>query len=231
MTRAGPFLLAAAAAVTAGCQQKMADQPSYKPYAASGFFPDGMSARRPPEGAVAREWLLQADPLTTGLKPAFRDSPAPAGEKAGAAPRPDAPSDPAKFVDGFPFALTRTDLDRGQERYTIFCAVCHDPVGTGSGKIPERGYVKPPNFHTDPSRGFALYRQTVPLRDAPVGYLFEVVSRGYGAMPRYGPQIPPKDRWRVVAYVRALQLSRHADLEKLPPAMRTAAADALGGPP
>lgn len=231
MTRAGPLLLAAVAIVTAGCQQKMAGQPSYKPYAASGFFPDGMSARRPPEGAVAREWVLHSDSLTTGLKPAFHGSPTPAGEKAGITPRPDAPSDPGKFADTFPFELTRADLDRGQERYTIFCAVCHDPLGTGSGKIPERGYVKPPNFHTDSSRGFALYRQTVPLRDAPVGYLFEVVSRGYGAMPRYGPQIPPKDRWRVAAYVRALQLSRHADLAKLPPAERKAAEAALGVPP
>jgi mono/diheme cytochrome c family protein len=218
------------AALAAGCQQKMAEQPNYRPYQPSAFFADGMSARQLPEGVVAREWPRSDDPLMTGLKPEFRGAPAPAGEKATATP-PGAPSDPAKFVDTFPFELTRADLDRGQERYTIFCAVCHDPVGTGGGKIPERGYVKPPNFHTDASRGFALYRKAVLLRDAPVGYLFEVVSRGYGAMPRYGPQLPPRDRWRVVAYVRALQLSRHADLGKLPPAARKAAADALGGPP
>lgn len=231
MNRSGSLLLAAATAVTAGCQQKMAEQPSYRPYQPSAFFADGMSARRPPEGAIAREWLRSDDPLMTGLKAGAGGSPAPAGEKATATPPRGAPSDPGKFVDAFPLELTRADLDRGQERYTIFCAVCHDPIGTGSGTIPERGYVKPPNFHADASRGFALYRKAVPLREAPVGYLFEVVSRGYGAMPRYGPQIPPKDRWRVVAYVRALQLSRHADLEKLPPAARKAAADALGGPP
>jgi mono/diheme cytochrome c family protein len=229
MTRAGPLLLVAALA--AGCQQKMADQPSYRAYEPSAFFPDGMAARRLPDGVVAREWVRSTDPLMTGLKAGARGAPAPAGEKAEATPPPDAPTDPGKFVDEFPFALARADLDRGQERYTIFCAVCHDPVGTGNGKIPERGYVRPPNFHTDPSRGFALYRQAVPLRAAPVGYLFEVVSRGYGAMPRYGPQIPPADRWRVVAYVRALQLSQHAELDRLPPAAREAALESLGGRP
>ncbi len=218
------FCLAAAAA---GCQQKMAGQPSYRPYQPSGFFADGMSARPLPGGVVAREWLRSDDPLMTGVKPG--QTPAPAGEKDKSTPRPDAPSDPGKFVDAFPFELTRADLDRGQERYTIFCAVCHDPVGTGQGKIPERGYVRPPNLHADTSRGFALYRKDVPLRAAPVGYLFEVVSRGYGAMPRYGPQIPPQDRWRVVAYVRALQLSQHAELGKLPPNARAAAERALGG--
>lgn len=207
----------------------MADQPSYQTYEPSAVFPRGMAARQPPEGAVAREWLRTDDPLMTGLKE--RGSPAPAGAKPGTTPPPDAPSDPGKFVNGYPFELTRADLDRGQERFTIYCAVCHDPIGTGKGRIPERGYIKPPNFHTDNSRGFALYRKTVPLRTAPVGYLFEVVSRGYGAMPRYGPQIPPKDRWRIVAYVRALQLSQHAELDRLPADVRQAAEQSLGGAP
>ena len=229
MTRA--LLILIAAAVTTGCQQKMADQPSYRPYEPSAFFENGMSARHPPEGAVAREWLLSDDPLVTGLKAEFRNAPAPAGAKPGTVPPPDAPTEPAKFVDSFPFELTRADLKRGQERYTIYCAVCHDPLGNGKGKIPERGYVKPPNFHTDDSRGFALYRKAVPLRTAPVGYLYEVVSRGYGAMPKYGAQIPARDRWRVVAYVRALQLSRHAEVDKLPPAAQKAARESLGGAP
>jgi mono/diheme cytochrome c family protein len=243
--------LLALAAAAAGCQQKMAQQPYYRPYEPSPFFPDGMSARKPPEGAVAREWLLPDDPLTSGLKPQFRVArPAAVGEKPapkvgqnndqkndqkgrpnGEGAPADAPSDPAKFVDSYPYELTRADLERGQERYTIFCAVCHDPLGTGNGKIPERGYVKPPNFHADASRGFALYRKGVPLRTAPVGYLFEVVSRGYGAMPRYGPQIPPKDRWRIVAYVRALQLSQRAELNSLPPGVREEAEQSLGGAP
>src|SRR4051794_1449826 len=103
MNRTGSLLLAATAAVTAGCRQKMAEQPSYRPYQSSAFFADGTSARHPPEGVVAREWLRSDDPLMTGLKPESRGSPAPAGEKAGAAPPAGAPSDPAKFVDAFPF--------------------------------------------------------------------------------------------------------------------------------
>jgi mono/diheme cytochrome c family protein len=209
----------------------MARQPSYRPYEPSEFFADGMSARTPPEGTIAREWLRSDDPLMTGLTAGPRGTPAPAGEKPGTAPPKDAPSDPGKFVEQFPFPLTRDDLERGQERFTIFCAVCHDPVGTGRGRIPERGYVKPPNFHTDASRGFAMYRQAVPLRTAPVGYLFEVVSRGFGAMPRYDAQIPAKDRWCIVAYVRALQLSQYAELDRLPPAVRDAAKPALGDLP
>ena len=224
-------LLLLAAVVTAGCQQKMAEQPSYRALDPSDFFADGTSARHPPEGTVARGWLLSDDPLMTGLKPEFRDAPAPAGQKADVTPPPDAPSDPAKFVDGFPFELTRAELERGQERYTIFCAVCHSPLGDGNGKIPERGYVKPPNFHTDHSRGFGLYRKTVLLRGAPVGYLYEVVSRGYGAMPSYRSQIPARDRWRIVAYVRALQISRHAELDALPPGVRKQTEEALGGAP
>jgi mono/diheme cytochrome c family protein len=208
----------------------MAEQPSYRPYQPSAFFQDGASAQPLPVGVIAREWLLSADPLTSGLR-GGRESPLPAGEKPDTTPPPDAPSDPAKFVDGFPFELTLAGLKRGQERFTIFCAVCHDPLGTGKGKIPERGYVKPPNFHTDSSRGFALYRKEVPLREVPVGYLFEVVSRGYGAMPRYAKQLDAKDRWRVVAYVRSLQLSQHAELSKLPPEALKSAEALLGGTP
>jgi mono/diheme cytochrome c family protein len=211
----------------------MADQPSYRPLAPGGAFPHGMSARPLPKGAVAREWPFSDDRAVSGLKPEFRHGPpTPAGDKPPpAAPPPGAPSDPARFVTEFPFPPTRADLDRGQERYTIFCAMCHDPVGTGQGKVPECGYVKPPNFHADTSRGFAQYGRQVPLRDVPAGYVFEVVTRGYGAMPRYGPQIAADDRWRVVAYVRALQLSRHAELDRLPPAAREAAEEALRGGP
>ena len=142
-------------------------------------------------------------------------------------PRPTRPGSSPTFLS----SSTREDLDRGQERYTIFCAVCHDPIGTGQGKIVERGYVRPPNYHTERSRGFARYGKSIPLRDVPAGYLFEVITRGYGAMPRYAPQIPPADRWRIVAYVRALQLSQHAVLGDLPPARREAVNEALRSTP
>ena len=217
--------------VASGCQQEMANQPSYRPLVPSRLFPDGMSARPLSRGVVAREWKASEDPLRNGLKPAFRDVPSTSDADRTASvmkPPPDAPTDPSHFVDTFPFEITQADLARGQERYTIYCALCHDPVGTGHGKIVERGYVKPPNFHTEVARGFARYEKNVPLRDAPIGYIFEVISRGYGAMPQYGPQIAERDRWCIIAYLRALQLSQHAVIEDLPLGPRKAARDALG---
>lgn len=221
--------VAIALAGAAGCQQKMAVQPYYRPYETSSFFPNGMSARPFPDGVIAREWLTSEDPLITGLKPGVKAAPAPAGEKLNAAIPKDSPNTPNKFVDEFPFELTRADLDRGQQRYTIFCAICHDPLGTSHGKLPERGYVHPPSYIKDFSHGFALYRQEIPLREVPVGYMFEVVSRGFGAMPRYGPQIPPKDRWRIIAYVRALQISGNADVKSLPASVQRVVQEKLGG--
>jgi mono/diheme cytochrome c family protein len=137
----------------------------------------------------------------------------------------------ADYYDTFPEPVTRTVLERGQQRYTIFCAVCHDPLGTGNGKIVERGYLKPPAFSTDLSRGFLLRDIKVPLREAPVGYLFEVVTQGFGAMPEYAGQVPVHDRWAIVAYVRALQLSQRAPLAGLPEDVRKDALQALEGKP
>jgi mono/diheme cytochrome c family protein len=105
-------------------------------------------------------------------------------------------ADPA-YVDTFPFPITRAVLEHGRNRYTIYCSVCHDNLGTGKGKIVERGYTPPPSYH-------------IPrLREAPVGRFFDVVTNGYGSMPDYKQQIPPRDRWAIVAYIRALQLSQH----------------------
>jgi mono/diheme cytochrome c family protein len=134
-------------------------------------------------------------------------------------------------VTAFPLPIAEADLRRGQQRFTIFCAPCHDPAGTGHGKIVERGYLRPPNYHTDNSRGFERFGHTIPLRDAPIGYFFEVVSRGYGGMPDYAAQVPPDDRWRIVAYVRTLQLSQHAAVKDLPEEEKRAALEALGGQP
>src|SRR5205085_3233880 len=99
-------------------------------------------------------------------------------------------------------------FQRGQERYMIFCVVCHDPLGTGQGKIVERGYTPPPSFHI------------ARLRQAPVGHFFDVITNGYGSMPEYRAQVPPRDRWAIVAYIRALQRSQHATLKDVPPAER-----------
>src|SRR5262249_27554066 len=133
------------------------------------------------------------------------------------------------YTESFPVPLTEAVLRRGRERYTIFCAVCHDPTGNGHGKIVERGYTHPPSYVTDLSRGLKHRRQKVLLRDAPVGYLFEVVTKGYGAMPSYAAQVPVEDRWAILAYVRALQLSQYAKLADLPEGERRTAREQLEG--
>ena len=115
-----------------------------------------------------------------------------------------------KPAETFPFPINRKALLRGQERYNIFCSPCHDQVGTGQGMIVERGYRPPPSYHIDR------------LRAAPAGYFFDVMTRGFGAMPDYAEQIPPGDRWMIVAYIRALQLSQNAKLADVPDSERQA---------
>jgi mono/diheme cytochrome c family protein len=114
----------------------------------------------------------------------------------------------AGTVEEFPFPITRELVERGRNRYMIYCVVCHDAVGGGHGKIVERGYTKPPSYHSER------------LRSAPAGYLFRVVSQGYGSMPSYASQIPVRDRWAIISYVRALQLSQHYPADKLPDEIR-----------
>jgi mono/diheme cytochrome c family protein len=199
------------------CQQEMAGQPSYKPLDPSEFFPDGRSARPQIDGTVARGHLRTDYAFYTGRRTRTSSEPARAAALLGAAAAGDwllalalRSSEDADYVDRFPFAITEEALKRGQERYLIFCVVCHDPLGTGRGKIVERGYTPPPSFHIDR------------LREAPVGRFFAVITNGYGSMPDYRQQIPPRDRWAVTAYVRALQLSQHFPEKELTPEMRTA---------
>lgn len=108
----------------------------------------------------------------------------------------------------FPLPVTRELLARGQQRYNIFCSPCHDRTGAGLGMIVRRGYKQPPSFHVDR------------LRSSPVGYFYNVISEGFGVMPSYAAQVPPADRWAIVAYVRALQLAQNARLADLSPAER-----------
>jgi hypothetical protein len=108
------------------------------------------------------------------------------------------------LVETFPFVVTNEILVRGQERYNIYCAPCHSRIGDGRGMIVRRGYKQPSSFHVDR------------LREAPVGYFFDVITNGFGTMPNYANQISPQDRWTIVAYLRALQLSQHAKLEDVP---------------
>jgi hypothetical protein len=113
------------------------------------------------------------------------------------------------FATEFPFPITGAVLLRGQERFTIYCTPCHDRTGGGNGMIVRRGYRRPPSFHIDR------------LRAAPPGYFFDVITHGFGVMPDYSSQVPVNDRWAIVSYVRALQLSQHASLGDVPAAEKS----------
>jgi mono/diheme cytochrome c family protein len=167
------------------CQQKMANQPRYDPLEASDFFADGMSARPRVEGTVARGEMSSDGFFDTG--------------KINGA-----------VADGFPIAVTLEVINRGHERFDIYCSQCHGRTGDGNGMIPARGYRRPPSFHTET------------LRVATTGHYFDVMTNGFGAMPPYGKMIPPRDRWAIAAYIRALQLSQHATVEDVPAADRAA---------
>jgi mono/diheme cytochrome c family protein len=161
----------------------MQDQPKYIPLRPSTFFADGRSERPLVEGTVARGHLEADTAFYTGKID-------------------------GKVVEAFPFAITRDALDRGQQRFNIYCSPCHDRLGTGLGMVVRRGYRRPPSFHIER------------LRKASVGYIFDVITEGFGAMPDYAAQIEPYDRWAIVAYVRVLQLSQDASINDVPPEAR-----------
>jgi Cytochrome C oxidase, cbb3-type, subunit III len=178
LRRVLPALLAMLAA-TAGCRLDMHLQPYYRPLAKSDFFADGRSARMPVDGTVARGDLREDTYFYTG--------------KIG--------NNPGDYM---PFPVTIDVLERGRERYNIYCTPCHGRVGDGNGFIPTRGFRRPPSFHIDR------------LRKVPIGYLFDVDTNGYGVMPDYAAQIAPRDRWCIAAYIRALQLSQNAPKTDIP---------------
>lgn len=162
----------------AGCEQDIRHQARVDPLEASEFFADGAASRPKVPGTIAQGRLKTDRHLHEG-------------KVAG------------KPAETFPFGIAAADLRRGRERYTIFCAACHDGLGTGQGVIVGRGLRAPASFHTPR------------LRQAPPGYFFDVVTNGFGAMYPYADMIPARDRWRIVAYVRALQLSQDAPVEEL----------------
>ena len=141
------------------------------------------------------------------------------------------PLNPDEFATELPFPLTIEILEHGQERYTIYCAVCHGPTGAGDGTVVRRGFTRPPSYIIDNSRQFARSGFQVPLRDVPLGYVFEVITHGYGAMADYAGQIEPRDRWAIAAYIRALQFSQQAPLDALPTGIRDEALRSLGTNP
>jgi mono/diheme cytochrome c family protein len=168
----------------------MQDQPKMKPFRSSSFFRDGLSGRQPVDGTVARGYLREDTAFFTGKKSAT---------VSGTATQSTTSTAPNAFpddVDTFPFAVNEDIVKRGQERYNIFCSVCHGKTGYGDGMIVRRGYRRAASFNDDR------------LRQAPVGHFFDAISNGWGAMPAYAPQIPVQDRWAIIAYIRALQLSQ-----------------------
>jgi mono/diheme cytochrome c family protein len=194
------------------CRQDMARQPAYRPFRSSALFADGQSMRPAVPGTIAR-----GAPSSSGMRPmAPGDWAQIAGMLGSLSLEPVAAvavtSDWSLYRDTFPRAITPKIMERGQERFNIYCAVCHDQLGTGKGMVVERGFTAPPSLHTDWSRGFKLRGASLKLKDAPVGYYYEVISHGFGAMPDYAEQIPPDDRWAIAAYIRVLQFSQNATL-------------------
>jgi hypothetical protein len=110
-----------------------------------------------------------------------------------------------EYIDVIPLPVTQAFLRRGQERYDIFCSPCHGRVGYGEGMIVQRGFPSPPSFHTER------------LRELPAGYYYDVITNGFGVMYSYGSRVQPTDRWAIVAYIQALQLSQNATLDDVPP--------------
>jgi mono/diheme cytochrome c family protein len=162
------------------CRRDMQVQPKYTALSPSSFFVDNRSARPIPIHTIARGHLNDNDGFHTGAAN-------------------------GAFLDTIPVPITRETLDRGQQRFNIFCTPCHGPLGDGDGMVARRGFKVPANLHTNR------------LRHSPPGYLFQVISNGYGAMPDYDNQIHVADRWAIVAYIRALQFSQDATVADLSP--------------
>ena len=171
--------------VITGCRQDMQNQPKFIPLRSSEFFPDQRSARYPVEGTVPRldNAVLDAEQLDpnsyylTGKHGAIFGNDLPAS-----------------------LPLTAHLMERGRQRYNIYCAPCHARIGDGNGMIVQRGFKHPPSFHQDR------------LRNAPIGYFYDIMSNGLGAMPDYASQVKPEDRWAIAVYIRALQVSQNAQV-------------------
>jgi len=176
-------MLILTAAAAAGCRREMYDQPSSRPLERSHFFDNQMASRPLPAHTIARGHLREDNAFYTG--------------KIG-----------TNLLAVFPMPVTRQVLERGKERFEIYCAVCHDRTGEGNGMIVQRGFPRPPSYHIDR------------LRQAPVGYFYNVMTEGYGIMYSYAERVEPADRWAIAAYIRVLQASRDVKITELTPAAR-----------
>jgi mono/diheme cytochrome c family protein len=167
------------------CRLDMYNQPRTKPDSESDFFTDGTSARPVPAHTVEYHAARQNGEFYTGL------------------------TQGGVLVAQLPVRLTPELLQRGQERFDIYCSVCHGEEGDGKGEVAQRGFPAPPTYHSDR------------LRNAPIGHFYDVITNGYGVMYSYASRVPPGDRWAIAAYIRALQLSQHAFPTDLPPNERS----------
>lgn len=169
-----------------GCRQDMYNQPKAKPLSEDHFFPNDTSARPLPPHTIPQGYGDKGDAFHTGLVD-------------------------GKLLIGLPpsVKLTRQLLQRGQERFNIYCAVCHGLTGDGNGEIVRRGFPAPPSYHVDR------------LRNAPLGHFYDVITNGYGVMYSYASRVEPDDRWAIAAYLRALQLSHDAQLNDVPASEQT----------
>lgn len=179
------------------CRYDMQDQPRYETYAKSDFFSDGKAMREPPEGTVARGQLRENKAFWTGKKE--NADPNIQVETTTDASGNTLVSSFPNDIEKIPVPVTKELVDRGEQRFNIYCIVCHGAVGNGDGMIVRRGYPQPPTYHDDR------------LRNAPDGHFFDVMTNGWGKMNSYASQIPAADRWAIVAYIRALQIAQNPD--------------------
>ena len=165
----------------AGCElrQAMYDQEKYEPLEASAFFADGMSFRAQVDGTVARGQLMLDEHFYQGKIQ-------------------------GQLAETLPVAVDRQLLERGRERFNIFCAPCHGRTGAGNGMIVQRGLKQPPSYHQER------------LREVPVGHFFDVMTNGFGVMYSYASRVPVADRWAIAAYIKVLQLSQNLEFDQLP---------------
>lgn len=233
-----------------GCRQDMQDQPRYEVYEPSKSFSDGQSSRPYVEGTVARGYRDVNTAYYTGrnaagatggaggqsaggasggggltpLTSAGANAPNAQGANAGGTqtggdvnvrgnvsgnvPGGAGQTGTPGGVNEFPFPITARELDRGEERFNIYCAMCHGQTGYGDGMIVRRGFRRPPSLHDDR------------LRNETLGHFFDVITNGWGAMPDYSQEIPPGDRWAIIAYIRALQLSQNTPAAEVPENLR-----------
>jgi mono/diheme cytochrome c family protein len=189
-------LLAAllAPAVLAGCKREdMHNQSRHEWHERSAFFADEMASRPPVEGTVAQGQPLRGSPVL-----AWRTG--------------------DTFSDTYPMPIDRVALERGRQRYEIYCSMCHGASGNGDGMIVQRGFARPPSLHDER------------LRAAAPGYFVEVITNGYGAMYSYNDRVLPEDRWKIAAYIKTLQMSRRMDVAALSPEDRQKLEEASRGP-